>query len=188
MNLSLTESLSDFYFWHYRVTLGTCDLWDIWSDRFFFNIVRFLNDHHHHHYHRVSCIMYHHVTFPHVHDQIIESLRTKFSLRISNQNLGEERGWKVWGGWFGCFFAILFTKCLPNVSLFLQAFRWDQTVIPQLTSINMALKCPEQIVNNSIWGNWATDHFFKQVVNWKMPNHNTTPSCFPTRASFFLSH
>jgi len=28
----------------------------------------------------------------------------------------------------GCFFAILFTKCLPNVSLFLQAFRWDQTV------------------------------------------------------------
>ena len=136
----------------------------------------------------VSCIMYHHVTFPHVHDQIIESLRTKFSLRISNQNLGEERGWKVWGGWFGCFFAILFTKCLPNVSLFLQAFRWDQTVIPQLTSINMALKCPEQIVNNSIWGNWATDHFSKQVVNWKMTNHNTTPSCFPTRASFFLSH
>ena len=22
----------DFYFWHYRVTLETCDLWDIWSE------------------------------------------------------------------------------------------------------------------------------------------------------------
>ena len=29
---SLTDSLSHFYFWHYRVTLETCDLWDIWSE------------------------------------------------------------------------------------------------------------------------------------------------------------
>ena len=26
------HSLSNFYFWHYRVTLETCDLWDIWSE------------------------------------------------------------------------------------------------------------------------------------------------------------
>ena len=32
---SVTQSLTDwqyFYFWHYRVTLETCDLWDIWSE------------------------------------------------------------------------------------------------------------------------------------------------------------
>ena len=29
---SLSHSLTDFYFWHYRVTLETCDLWDIWSE------------------------------------------------------------------------------------------------------------------------------------------------------------
>ena len=29
---SLTHSLSDFWFWHYRVTLETCDIWDIWSE------------------------------------------------------------------------------------------------------------------------------------------------------------
>ena len=29
---SLTHSLTNFYFWHYRVTLETCDLWDIWSE------------------------------------------------------------------------------------------------------------------------------------------------------------
>ena len=29
---SLIQSLTDFYFWHYRVTLETCDLWDIWSE------------------------------------------------------------------------------------------------------------------------------------------------------------
>ena len=32
MTLSLTDWLSDFWFWHYRVTLETCDLWDIWSE------------------------------------------------------------------------------------------------------------------------------------------------------------
>ena len=29
---SLTDWLTNFYFWHYRVTLETCDLWDIWSE------------------------------------------------------------------------------------------------------------------------------------------------------------
>ena len=29
---SLTDSVTNFYFWHYRVTLETCDLWDIWSE------------------------------------------------------------------------------------------------------------------------------------------------------------
>ena len=28
----LTHSLSDFWFWHYRVALETCDLWDICSE------------------------------------------------------------------------------------------------------------------------------------------------------------
>ena len=28
----LTDSLTHFYFWHYRVTLETCDLWDICSE------------------------------------------------------------------------------------------------------------------------------------------------------------
>ena len=28
----LTDSLSDFWFWHYTVTLETCDLWNIWSE------------------------------------------------------------------------------------------------------------------------------------------------------------
>ena len=28
----LTHWLSDFLFWHYRVSLETCDLWDIWSE------------------------------------------------------------------------------------------------------------------------------------------------------------
>ena len=28
----LTQSVSHFYFWHYRVTLETCDLWDICSE------------------------------------------------------------------------------------------------------------------------------------------------------------
>ena len=29
----VTDSLTqDFYFWHYRVTLENCDLWDIWSE------------------------------------------------------------------------------------------------------------------------------------------------------------
>ena len=28
----VTHSLSNFYFWHYRVTLETCNLWDIWSE------------------------------------------------------------------------------------------------------------------------------------------------------------
>ena len=28
----VTDWLSDFLFWHYRVTLETCDLWDIWSE------------------------------------------------------------------------------------------------------------------------------------------------------------
>ena len=33
MTLSLTDSLTkDFTNWHYRVTLETCDLWDIWSE------------------------------------------------------------------------------------------------------------------------------------------------------------
>ena len=31
-SLWLTDSLSDFWFWHYRVTLETCNLWDIWSE------------------------------------------------------------------------------------------------------------------------------------------------------------
>ena len=29
---SVTDWLTNFYFWHYRVTLETCDLWDIWSE------------------------------------------------------------------------------------------------------------------------------------------------------------
>ena len=29
---SLTHSLTNFYFWHYRVTLETCDLWNIWPE------------------------------------------------------------------------------------------------------------------------------------------------------------
>ena len=32
MTLSLTQSLSDFWFWHYRVTLEACDLWGIWPE------------------------------------------------------------------------------------------------------------------------------------------------------------
>ena len=28
----VTHWLSDFWFWHYRVTLETCDIWDIWSE------------------------------------------------------------------------------------------------------------------------------------------------------------
>ena len=31
---SVTNSLTNFYFWHYRVTLETFDLWDIWSETF----------------------------------------------------------------------------------------------------------------------------------------------------------
>ena len=29
---SLSQSVTEFYFWHYRVTLETCDLWDICSE------------------------------------------------------------------------------------------------------------------------------------------------------------
>ena len=38
---------------------------------------------------------------------------SEIEMEISNQNLGEERGWKVWGGWFGCFSHILAAGDLP---------------------------------------------------------------------------
>ena len=28
----LSHWVTDFYFWHYRMALETCDLWDIWSE------------------------------------------------------------------------------------------------------------------------------------------------------------
>ena len=32
MTLPLTDWLTNFYFWHYRVTIETCNLWGIWSE------------------------------------------------------------------------------------------------------------------------------------------------------------